>query len=205
MQTHGVLFDMELILASGSPRRRKFLEEIGLSFEVLPSNEDEVIDPSMTPAETVKALALAKAANILKRRPSAAVLAADSVVVFGGKIIGKPKDAIDAKRILKALSGKKHEVMTGIAFLIGGRTYSECAVSEVWFNDLTDEFIDNYVATGSPLDKAGAYGIQDGGIVKTYRGSYTNIIGLPMERVTEILRAEKFLPEGENYGYKSRD
>ena len=123
------------------------------------------------------------------------MLAADSVVVYGGSIIGKPKDAADAVRILKTLSGNTHEVITGIAFLTGGKVYNESVVSEVTFNRLTDDFICDYVAGGSPLDKAGAYGIQDGDIAAAYKGSYTNIIGLPMERVTEILEEEGYLPK----------
>ena len=189
---------MKLILASGSPRRKKFLEELGLDFQIIPSTEEEVINEDLPMDERVKELALQKAKNVLKKVKDCAVLSADSVVVFDGKIIGKPKDASDAVRILKSLSGKYHEVKTAFAFISDTFFYNETVTSKVLFNELSDEFILNYVATGSPLDKAGAYGIQDGNIVNAFEGSYTNIIGLPMERVTQILTAEDFLPKRRN-------
>lgn len=184
---------MKLILASGSPRRVNFLKELGLDFKVIPSGDDERVDETLPIDERVKAVALQKAQAVRKNNKDAAVLSADSVVVFNGKIIGKPKDCADATRILKSLSGKCHEVKTAFAFVSDSFFYNEIVTTTVLFNELSDAFIVEYVKTGSPLDKAGAYGIQDGNIVKSYDGSYTNVIGLPMERVTAVLRAENFL------------
>lgn len=184
---------MKLILASGSPRRIKFLTELGLDFQVIPSGEDEKADETLPIDERIKAIALSKAESVFKNHSDCAVLAADSVVFFCGEVIGKPKDEADAVRILKKLSGKNHEVKTAFAFISDGFFYNEIITTQVLFNELSSEFINEYVKTGSPLDKAGAYGIQDGNIVKSYNGSYTNVIGLPMERITALLKAENFL------------
>ncbi len=184
---------MKLILASGSPRRIKFLSELGLEFQVIPSGDDETVDEGLPIDEKIKAIALKKAKQVFENHKDCAVLAADSVVFFNGKIIGKPKDEADAVRILKALSGNRHEVKTAFAFISNDFFYNETVTTEVFFNELTDDFITEYVKTGSPLDKAGAYGIQDGNIVKRFNGSYTNVIGLPMERIIAVLKAENFL------------
>lgn len=191
----------EFILASASPRRKALLEEIGAAFTVRPADIDEKAISASTPAETVKKLALSKARFVFEKYKDVhncafshtAVLGADSVVVTEGEILGKPADAAEAVQMLKKLSGKAHEVMTGIAFVTADKTYNECVKTKVYFNRLSDEFIKKYVATGSPLDKAGAYGIQDGGLVEKIEGSYSNVVGLPLERVEEILKAEGFL------------
>lgn len=201
---HGVFLRnmREFILASASPRRKTLLEELGASFTVAPADIDERAIAAPTPDETVKKLALAKAGRVFgavnghmcgRADEPRAVLGADSVVVLDGEILGKPKDGADAVRMLRALSGRRHEVKTGIAFLTGGKTYSECVTTEVFLDELGESFIAAYVATGSPLDKAGAYGIQDGVPVREIKGSYSNVVGLPAERVAEILRAERFL------------
>ena len=185
-----------LILASASPRRAAFLREAGVRFLQIPADIDEKAVMENTPEETVKAIALKKAEKIFAER-GGAVLAADSAVVLDGKMLGKPADEEEAKEMLRALSGRTHAVVTGVAFVSAERAVNECVRTEVDFNDLTEEFIAAYVATGSPLDKAGAYGIQDGGLAKTYRGSYSNIVGLPMEFVSGLLEEEGFLPARE--------
>lgn len=193
----------KFVLASASPRRKMLLEEIGAAFTVCPADVDERQIVAETPEETVKKLALCKARYIFERLKDGklqgctdvqtAVLGADSVVVAEGKILGKPADAAEAVKMLNMLSGKVHEVKTGIAFLTQEKTYSECVTTRVYMNELGEDFIARYVATGSPLDKAGAYGIQDGGLAEKTEGSYSNVIGLPLERVEEILKAEGFL------------
>ena len=186
--------DKPIILASASPRRAAFLRELGIPFLVVPANIDEAAVCAGTPEETVKKIALAKARAVFAREKGA-VLAADSAVVVGGKMLGKPKDEEDAKRMLRLLGGRAHEVMTGVAFLTGGKVYNECVRTKVFFRRLDEAFIARYVATGSPLDKAGAYGIQDGGLAERIEGSYTNVVGLPMEYVRRILQAEGYLKE----------
>ena len=180
---------MELILASASPRRREILRGLGAAFEVLPSAREERADPSLSPRELVLSLARQKAEDVLARRAEAAVLGADTVVCFRGKVLGKPKDAADAKRMLRMLSGNVHSVFTGWCLLHGGARAEGVCETEVEFNGLSAAFIEEYVAGGSPLDKAGAYGIQDDArLVKAYRGSYTNIVGLPAEEVGAELK-----------------
>ncbi|PWM75243.1 MAG: septum formation protein Maf [Bacillota bacterium] len=186
--------DKTIILASASPRRAAFLRELGVAFTVMPADIDEESVRCAAAEETVKKIALEKARRVFERT-NGAVLAADSAVVLGGEIFGKPKNAEDAKRMLRLLSGRAHEVMTGVAFLSAGKTVNECVTTKVFFNALGEEFISSYVAGGSPLDKAGAYGIQDGGLVEKIEGSYTNVVGLPMELVRELFKKEGFLTE----------
>lgn len=121
----------------------------------------------------------------------ATVIGADTVVVFGGRIIGKPKDEKQAFDILKELSGKTHSVYTGVCVVRGGKKKAFVRKSRVLFFPLTDERINSYIATGSPMDKAGAYGIQDSGFVKKIRGSYSNVMGLPVEKLRKILKKEE--------------
>ena len=123
--------------------------------------------------------------------PDATVIGADTVVVFGGRIIGKPKDEKQAFDILKELSGKTHSVYTGVCVVRGGKKKAFVRKSRVLFFPLTDERINSYIATGSPMDKAGAYGIQDSGFVKKIRGSYSNVMGLPVEKLRKILKKEE--------------
>ena len=183
---------MKLILASKSPRRKELLKKIGVDFEISAPKNAEIFVKGMPIDDAIKLIALKKAQEIYEKGGGGAVLSADSVVVFGGEVIGKPESPADAVNILKKLSGKEHLVKTAIAFIGDGFFYNECITSKVVFNELSDEFIKAYVESGSPLDKAGAYGIQDKGIVKEYYGSYDNIVGLPTERVDEILIKEGF-------------
>ena len=181
---------MNLILASNSPRRKEILEKFGFTFTVIKSDYEEkenISDPQLL----VKTFAFNKAKSVfdsLEEKDEAVVLGADTVVVFDGKILGKPKDKKDAENMLKSLSGKTHSVFTGYAVIEKEKTFSGVCETKVTFNDLSDSFIRDYVATGSPMDKAGAYGIQDGSLVKDYVGSYYNVIGLPIEDISPILK-----------------
>lgn len=182
---------MRYILASGSPRRKELLKELFPSFEIIRPVKDEVAFGS--PKDKVQKLAENKAEEVfekLKTDEDVVVIGADTVVVYQGEIFLKPKDEADAKRMLTSLSGNTHEVLTGICFIkrVQGKTVRFTGVdeTEVEFFKLTEEKIDEYIKTGSPMDKAGAYGIQDGGLVKEVRGSYTNVVGLPVEKTKEL-------------------
>lgn len=180
---------MQLILASASPRRKQILAETGARFYVVVSEGEERPDLSLPPEEIVKSLARQKAENVFARYPGAAVLGADTIVYFEGEVLGKPKSEEDAAEMLRRLSGKAHSVYTGYCILAGERRIEGACRTEVVFNDLSEQFIRAYVAGGSPMDKAGAYGIQDDArLVKEYRGSYTNIVGLPREEVAAKLK-----------------
>lgn len=189
---------MEWILASASPRRKELLAELIKDFEILPSCADESVQGYSSPKSLVGYLASVKAEEVVKRPESAGkiVVGSDTVVAFKGKILGKPKDEEDAFRMLKMLSGKKHAVYTGVSFQMirDGKSYCNTKADKtlVYFNDLSDEWIRTYIKGGSPMDKAGAYGIQDGGLVKKIRGSYTNVVGFPLELVGKMIKkAEK--------------
>ncbi len=194
---------MEWILASASPRRKQLLKEIVETFDVLPaSGEESAVCGSV---ETlVKTLAMQKAREVAARKEAEekAVLGADTVVALDGEVLGKPKDEADARTMLKALSGREHEVYTGvcISYPKGNGARGElvaASCTRVRFEELTDERIDAYIATGSPMDKAGAYGIQDGGLVRSIAGSFSNVVGLPVELVKEMVeRIEKELATG---------
>ena len=193
MRLYSVLCDwgagMKVILASASPRRREILSEITASFDIIPADCEECADPSLSPRDVVLSLARQKAENVRSRYPSAAVLGADTIVVFAGRILGKPKDAEDARRTLRMLSGKTHSVLTGYCILCGEERAEGVCETEVDFHDLSDAFIEEYVAGGSPMDKAGSYGIQDDArLVRAYRGSYTNIVGLPAAQVGAAMK-----------------
>ena len=178
---------MALVLASGSPRRRELLREIAPEFEVVPSSAEEIVPEGFAPEQAAVYLASLKAEEVKKRRPADAVLAADTVVALNGKILGKPADRADAKNTLRLLSGKIHEVITGVRYIGQNSDRSFFVKTEVEFNELSGEIIDAYVASGLCMDKAGSYGIQDGfPLVKSYRGSYTNVVGLPLDEVLSV-------------------
>ena len=179
---------MDWILASASPRRKELLKEIVPAFEIIPSAADESIQGYSSPKELVKLLAALKAEEVARREEnySKVVVGSDTVVAHKSIVLGKPQDEEDAKGMLKMLSGKKHHVYTGVCFTVvkdGVIVYTHTAVEKtaVYFKNLSDEFIEEYVKSGSPMDKAGAYGIQDGGLVRKIKGSYTNVVGLPVE------------------------
>lgn len=178
-----------IILASQSPRRRELLAFYGLPFVVEPSlaDEDHV---NGTGAERVKKLAQAKCAEVAQRHPGRCVLAADTLVCVENDILGKPRDEADAFRMLRLLSGRVHEVHTGVCLrLPDGRELLDVDTAQVHFMDLSDELIRRYIATGEPMDKAGAYGIQStaGIFISHIEGSPSNVIGLPLALVTRFL------------------
>ena len=178
----------KIILASQSPRRIELLQQITTDFEVIPSAIEEIFDPQRTPLENAVALAVEKAQSVARNHKGHIVLGADTLVVLDGKIIGKPTDQNDAYQILKRLGGREHQVITGVA-IVNNSTFKDAAVSTVVIKPLTDEEIIRYIDTGEPMDKAGAYAIQGKGafMVSSYRGSYTNIVGFPMETVKALL------------------
>lgn len=181
-----------VVLASGSPRRRELLEQMGiLDFEVLPAKGEETAPAGLSPEELVKHLALQKAREVFALRGGATVIGADTVVALEGRILGKPKDAADAAEMLAALSGRSHEVYTGVAVLSGERILTHAERTEVEFRALSAEEIAAYVATGEPLDKAGGYGIQGKACVfiRGIRGDYYNVVGLPVCALHELLKS----------------
>lgn len=180
-----------IVLASASPRRRELLRDLKLSFAVEPAQCDEGSVPVTTPEEWVKAVAKAKALDVAVRRSDALVIGADTAVLIDGEILGKPGDAAEARAMLRRLSGRTHRVVTGVALchLDRGRELVEVEATDVTFGPLTDEQISRYVATGEPMDKAGAYGIQGYGatLVREIRGCYFNVVGLPLFRLARML------------------
>ena len=182
---------MRIILASQSPRRRELLERMGISdFLIRPAQGEENFDPSLTPAQLVEALSRQKAEEISAGAgPEDIVIAADTIVYLDGVILGKPKDTADAARMLAALSGREHTVYTGVAVLRGGETRQAAEHTAVRFRTLTPEEIARYIATGEPMDKAGAYGIQGRGalFVAHLDGDYFNVMGLPLCRLGQLL------------------
>lgn len=180
-----------LLLASASPRRAELLASAGFSFEIVPAHVDETPQAGEEPEELVRRLSREKAEAVAATHPVAIVLAADTVVVHDGVLLGKPEDEADAFRMLSALSGDAHEVITGFTLLFPeGQVHSEVVITEVQFRDLSEEDINAYIASGDPMDKAGACGIQSGaaGFVSRLHGSYTNVVGLPLAEVIQALR-----------------
>lgn len=196
-----------LILASGSPRRRELLASLGVEFTVIKSDIDETQYPGEPPYDYVRRLSIEKAAAVAAKLESASdvVLAADTVVILAadtlgvtesGAILGKPADADDARAILRRLRGRTHVVCTALTVRAPDQTLTELTRTTVLMRDYTDAEIDAYIATGDPFDKAGAYAIQH----ETFRpvaridGSYTNVVGLPLETLRPMLVAVGFIP-----------
>ena len=181
-----------LILASQSPRRSEILRQAGIPFLAKPAYVDESVRPDEKPDAYVRRLAEQKAVAV-EGADGDIVLGADTVVVIGGEILGKPTDRADASRMLESLAGRKHEVITGICLRRGSDLLQDRATTLVWFMPLTREEIAEYVASGEPMDKAGAYAIQGfaSKFVQRIDGSYTNVVGLPIELVYEHLRTWK--------------
>ena len=177
-----------VILASKSPRRVELLKEVIPNFEVIPSSVDEIFQPDLSPKENAIAIACTKARAVSKNHPGHFVIGADTIVVLDDEIIGKPKDAPDARNILKRLSGKRHQVITGVV-VVHSSSMKDAGISDVNIRVLNDDEIARYVATGEPMDKAGAYAIQGKGafMVDSYSGSYSNIVGLPLDIVKTLL------------------
>ena len=181
-----------IILASASPRRAELLESAGIRFQVVPGHIDETALPNEEPVAHVLRLAVEKAAEVARREEGDFFVGADTIVLYDGEIMGKPRDNADAVRMLRKLSGVAHEVITGYAVVErgGARRVSRAVSTRVFFKELTAAEIDAYVATGCPLDKAGAYAIQGGAayMVERIEGSYTNVVGLPLCEVVSALR-----------------
>ena len=188
-----------LILASASPRRKEMLANLGLDFEVRVAEVDEVPLYGESPKEFVLRAAIEKASDITAKHPDAWVLGADTIVVCQGEILGKPKDVSEAQRMLMRLAGQMHRVLTGFCLKREQENISVNRViaTEVYFSAFTEAIAAAYVATGEPLDKAGAYGIQGRGgvLVEKIDGSYSNVVGLPLvETIDEMLRYKVIQP-----------
>lgn len=179
---------MKIILASQSPRRKEILEEIGYQFEVIPSYTQEYFDPSLPLEKAIQQVAYQKAADVHMKYPDDLVIGADTIVSFQNKIYGKPKDEQEAFSFLRDFSGKYQEVMTGICFLYKERELCHTDITKVWFRDLSDEEIWDYIHTHNALDKAGAYGIQDSDFISHIDGSLSNVVGLGKESIVEMMK-----------------
>ena len=180
---------VRVILASQSPRRRELLTLVGITHEVRPADIDESVMPDEAPVPHCERLARAKAHVLAERHPEAVVIAADTIVVLDGDILGKPRDPADARAMIARLSGRTHTVFTAMAVARDGRTESAVEEVQVTFRALTPEAIAEYVATGEPMDKAGAYGIQGFGatIVERIEGDYFSVMGLGLRRLVALL------------------
>lgn len=180
---------MKIVLASGSPRRKEIMKNAGYDFEVKTSSADEALPDNITPDEAVKYLAEIKG-DAVEVDENTLVVSADTVVALDGKILGKPKDEKDAFSMLSLLSGRTHNVFTGVCVRLGDKKTVFCEKTEVKFYTLSEEEIKAYIATGEPSDKAGAYGIQGKGalLVEKINGDYLNVVGLPMARLERVLR-----------------
>ena len=179
---------MRLVLASGSPRRREILRLLSLEHEIRPAAVEEKLRPGEDAGVEARRLAVEKAAAIASGRDEL-IVAADTLVVLGDEILGKPTDEADAVRMLMRLQGRRHEVFTGLALRVGSRIEADVAVTRVWFRSLVAAECEEYVASGEPLDKAGAYGIQGLGAVLVQRieGEYFNVMGLPVQLLLSLL------------------
>ncbi len=187
-----------LVLASGSPRRRALLARLGLAFDVAIPAVDETPLPGEAATALARRLAGAKAEAALACRPESVILAADTVVSHEGRLLGKPADVGEARQMLEALRGRRHEVVTAVRLARAGHPPLEGAArTAVWMRFYADAEIAAYVATGDPFDKAGAYAIQHPGFRPVARlvGSYTNVVGLPLEVAAKLLRAAGFDPQ----------
>lgn len=182
-----------IILASNSPRRRELLRQIGVVFTTDPADVDERVLPDETPEGYAVRVSLDKARVAAARAGGGMVIAADTIVVLDDDILGKPADERDAARMLARLSGRMHRVITGIAIIDAatGKNLTGTSVTRVWFRDLPGDEIQAYVKTGEPLDKAGAYGIQEKGalLVDKIEGCYFNVVGLPLSLLGKMLEA----------------
>ncbi len=184
-----------LVLASASPRRQELLRNAGIPFEVQPAHIPEDPLPGEQAKDCAERLASEKALAVAKQRPRDIVLGADTVVVVDGQILGKPMDAADAARMLRLLSGREHQVITGVCMVANGQSSVASETTTVTMSALTEKEIANYVATGEPMDKAGAYAIQ--GIASRWipriDGDYSNVVGLPVPLVWRMLREGRLL------------
>ena len=182
---------MKIVLASKSPRRREILETMGVEFETDVADVDESVSDELSPVEAVCEISQRKAKAVSERHADdEIVISADTVVVIDGRIIGKPKDTDDAFNILKSLSGRTHEVYTGFTVCGKGVSKTDFEVTKVHFKNLCDEDIKRYIETGEPMDKAGAYGIQQKGnlFVEYIHGDYYNVVGFPISKICVTIK-----------------
>lgn len=179
----------DFIVASASPRRKEILENGGYTFRIIPSHCDETIKEKLSPEETVRELSKRKAMSVLKENQNSVVLGCDTVVALGDEILGKPSDREEAFLMIKNLSGKTHKVCTGVCIAEKGREETFLSVAKVEFYEISDETARSYVETGECDDKAGAYGIQGlgGTLVKSIKGDYYAIVGLPFAETVRVL------------------
>lgn len=184
---------MKLVLASSSPRRSELLKMMNVPFIAVPSNADEVVTPFEKPEQIVMSLAFEKAFEVSEKHPNDIVIGSDTIVYLD-EVLGKPKDAQDAIKMLKKLNGKIHSVYTGVSLICLNRGVKrvDYVKTDVCFNNYPEEVIEAYVKSGEPLDKAGAYGIQGLGsvLVKSIDGDYFSVMGLPLSKLNEILEEE---------------
>ncbi|MGN1118218.1 MAG: Maf family protein [Acutalibacteraceae bacterium] len=180
---------MRLILASQSPRRKELLSSLGYEYEVCPADIDETVPKDVESIYVPEILSRNKALFVLRQNPDAVVIGSDTVVICDGQILGKPQSEEEARLMLSLLSGKKHKVATGLCVCSKEKTRSLVSVTDVYFHELTQNLIDAYIATGEPMDKAGAYGIQGVGsvLVRKIDGDYFTVMGLPLSQTARLL------------------
>lgn len=178
-----------VILASASSRRKEMLEEIGLSFKVCPAHVEEKLDENLSVEEAISHIAYAKANDVFQQHTDAVVIACDTMVCIDGKALGKPRNQDDARKMLKMLSGKTHQVISGVSIITDEEVTIFHEVTDVTFYKLTEDSIQAYLSTDEPYDKAGGYGIQGKGklFVKEIKGDYYNVVGLPIAKVYQKL------------------
>jgi len=178
------------ILASQSPRRRELLSMLGLTFEIITADIDETMDPDLTVEQAVAEISRKKAQAVGERHPGRLIVAADTIVVVDGRVLGKPHSEQEAAQMLCSLSGRSHTVMTAFCLYRDGVLCTHVEKTDLRFKELSQEEILGYIATGSPMDKAGAYGIQDGAavFVESLNGDYYNVMGLPLCALVKCLR-----------------
>lgn len=193
-----MLSQQKLILASASPRRQDLLREAGIEFEVHPAHIPEIQSAGESPLEYALRLACQKAQAVAKRFPERFVLGADTIVVVDSQVLGKPRDAEDAARMLRLLSGRGHEVTTAVSLVLprpAQAADTRSCTTQVFFRELREPEIQDYAASGEPLDKAGAYAIQGGAALWNVRlqGDYSNVVGLPLPLLRDMLRDNGFV------------
>jgi len=183
--------EKRIILASGSEARRKLLENIKLDFEIQQSDFEEIMNPDIPPEQLAVELALGKARNVAAKNTNAVIIAADSFVVLDGEYLGKPHSVEEARAVLRKISGKKQNLVTGMAVIDteSGTTITDFDISEIWVKELTDEEIESYIKTGEPFSKAAGYAIQEIGsiFIEKIQGNHTGVVGLPVNKVYKIL------------------
>lgn len=181
---------MRIILASTSPRRKELLSRTGLVFETQESGYQEEMHLDLSPEKLAEHISFHKAKPVSEINPEAIVIAADTFIVFDGKYLGKPKTEEEARTMLKELSGKSHEIITGVTIMNKTRTVSFTSKATVYMRDLSPETIENYIKTGEPMDKAGAYAVQGKGavLIEKMEGDFFGAVGLPIGRLAEELK-----------------